>query len=172
MRKVYFLVAIAIGGAWYFKGSMTLLPDSHVQAAGWSLPSVPIGSEILGIVTSLFTGNGPTPPHVSSPTGTMGNTLYSAAQTVRPSAAKPVPAAGPAPNVQGAPTKGVDLGNVPPELVRFVTPALLTSTPSGTQDLSPVARFALQQIIVQARANPAAFREQLDVMARAPRGQQ
>jgi hypothetical protein len=50
----------------------------------------------------------------------------------------------------------------------FVNASLLTTTPSGTQDLSPEARIVLQQIIARTRANPSAFKEQLGVA----RGQQ
>ena len=68
--------------------------------------------------------------------------------------------------------KGADLRNIPPELLKFITPSLLTTTPTGTKDLSPAARLALRQIMTQARANPAAFKEQLGVVARSLRGQQ
>ena len=75
----------------------------------------------------------------------------------------------------GAPIAGIAKGgepNIPPELLRLVNLSLLTTTPTGTHDLSPASRLALQQIMAQARANPAAFKAQSGSVANAPRGQQ
>jgi hypothetical protein len=61
---------------------------------------------------------------------------------------------------------------IPPELERFMSPSLLTTSPAGTRGLSPDSRLALRQIVAQARANPAAFMAQLNAVAKASRGQQ
>jgi hypothetical protein len=70
-------------------------------------------------------------------------------------------AAGSAPGIGGG------LGHIPPELIPFMNSSLLTTTPAGTQDLSPASRLALQQIAAQARSNPAAFQQQLAAAAKA-----
>jgi hypothetical protein len=60
--------------------------------------------------------------------------------------------------------------NIPPELLRFANPALLTTTADGARELGPAARMALRQIVAQARANPAALKEQYGAVAKATHG--
>jgi hypothetical protein len=63
MRNTFILIAILIGGGWYMRRNVSLTPDSHVQSAGWSLPTLGIGQGqgILAIVTSMVMGHGQTP---------------------------------------------------------------------------------------------------------------
>jgi hypothetical protein len=162
MRKVVFLV-VAMAAGWYVKEHMNA-GDHHERMAEFSLPAMGIGQGegFLAMVSALLHGHG---------------------QTRQDGATKPAssPVVSTPSSPTGSPTsggttaagfsKGPDL-TIPPELLKFVNPSLLTTTPGGTQDLSPAARLALQQIISQARANPTAFREQYGAMAKTMRGQQ
>jgi hypothetical protein len=147
VRKILFL-AFVIGGAWYVKGHSNLPPGRNAQNDGISFPNVPGGQGretpgFLATMSTFLSGRG----QPASQTTTSSVTV-----------------------AHGSP-KGAEL-TIPPELLKFINPSLLTTTPTGTRELSPEARLALQQIIAQARANPTAFTEQYAAAAKALRGQQ
>jgi hypothetical protein len=166
MKKMLILVLLIVCGGTYFKDNLTSGLDSHVQSVGMSLPTLGVGrfSEVWGKVTAML------------PWQQAGGASFGFNQAGQALAARPGPSNAPTASSaysgsfgqSGA--RGPDLGNIPAELVRFMTPSLLTTTPAGTQNLSPEARVALQLITAQARANPAAFKEQLSAAAKASSG--
>jgi hypothetical protein len=173
MKKMLILVLLIVCGGTYFKDNLTSGLDSHVQSMGMSLPTLGVGrfSELWGKVTAML------------PWQQAGGASFGFSQAGQALAARPGPSN--APTASSAYTgsfgqnggsfgqngaRGPDLGNIPAELVRFMTPSLLTTTPAGTQNLSPEARVALQLIMAQARANPVAFKEQLSAAAKASSG--
>jgi hypothetical protein len=146
MKKLVVPALVVIGGVSYMKLPM----DGHMQSTGLSLPSMNIGpvASLTGLISWMLPGQS------------------SAATNLDES-------------INGNTARGIDPGlskgaepRIPPELMRFMNPSLLTNTPTGTQDLSPEARVALQRIMVQARANPTAFKEQLAAMTKTSHGQQ
>jgi hypothetical protein len=162
MRKLMVMM-IVVGAVGYY--IRTSSPDSHVLSAG--LSGIPAVAQVQSLVATLLP------------------TLMPGTQTANASAAAPARAAPAMPNItttngtyNGATNSGstnaggAGVGGlvVPPELTRFVNPSLLTSNPTGTQNLSPASQAALQQIITQARANPAAFKDQLNAVARQVQG--
>jgi hypothetical protein len=166
MKKMLILVLLIVCGGTYFKDNLTAGLDGHVQSVGLSLPTLGVGrfSEVWGKVTAML------------PWQQAGGASFGFNQAGQALAARPGPSN--APTASSAYTGsfgqsgalGPDLGNIPAELVRFMTPSLLTTTPAGTQNLSPEARVALQLIMAQARANPVAFKEQLSAAAKASSG--
>lgn len=155
MRRLLFLMSLVIAGGWYLKSNLNSM-DGHVQSAGWSLPTLGVGqlSEVVGTVSLILRSPGPAASPISSPQDSSPGSHNSPA--------------GVASSSGGAGLAKDGNFTIAPELLRFVNPSLLTTSPSGTQNLSPEARIALRQIIAQARANPAAFKEQLNTA----RGQQ
>ncbi|MSP02592.1 MAG: hypothetical protein EXR07_16315 [Acetobacteraceae bacterium] len=185
MRTFLFLVVLAVGGAWYLKGNVSLMPDDHVRSTGLSLSNLGGAqvSGLIGMATSMLFGAGQNQsqaPGVNGPSG--GGQQSVATGPARAPVAKPpaLPAVTSAtgtyitPPPGAAPANGVAKGGeftIPPELLKFMTPSLLTTAPAGTQSLSPVAQQALQQIMAQARANPTAFKDQFGGVAKTLRGQ-
>jgi hypothetical protein len=55
-------------------------------------------------------------------------------------------------------------------LLKSVDPSLLLATSSGTLGLTPDGKLALQQLIVQARANPASAGDHSGPVAKVPQG--
>ena len=181
MKKLIVLVAITVCGGWYLKSNLIAGPDSHVQSVAPSLSSLGVnqGTQMLAVVTGLLHGPATTTPtenraidmqpavapsHLDAQRHTVALGHVPSGQTSSSGQSSPsgrVPAA----SASVIPAS-VDLAHMPSELVRFVTPALLTTTPTGTQDLSASGQLALRLLVAQARANPAAFREQLAVAAR------
>jgi hypothetical protein len=158
MRKLM-VIMVVIGAVGYY--IRTSSPDGHVLSAG-----VPGVAQIQSLVATLIP------------------TLMPGAQTANASVAA-TRAAPAMPNIttaNGTYNSATNSGStggggagagglvVPPELTGFVNPSLLTSNPAGTQNLSPASQAALQQIIAQARANPAAFKDQLNAVARQVQG--
>jgi hypothetical protein len=182
MRKLLF-VMIAIGGVgWYIRGN----PTGPVPGAGGSLLTMGLGQAQMAFTSlaGLLMQHGLGPQAASAP-GTAGapGTVGAAGTVGTPgTVAAPAPRTMPAmPNVTslsgtyvGSTNAGSTNGGaaaaggfvVPPELTRFVNPSLLTSNPTGTQNLSPESQAALQQIIARVRANPSAFKEQLSAVAK------
>jgi hypothetical protein len=132
MRKLMFFMVIAGSGFWYLKSNGNILSDDHTQAAGFALPTLGVGtaSGVMSTVTAWLQG-------AAVPTS-------AAKQPVMPAA--PVASANP--------------GNISPDLLKYLNPSLLTTSPAGAQTLTPAGQQVLQQIIAQARANPAAFKDQ------------
>jgi hypothetical protein len=162
MKKLLFIAVLMVGGASYFKNNLGAMSDTHTLTTGWSLPTLGVGqfSDVTARISTMLPSFLQSTPPAPEP-------QYAA---VQPAAAAPGTANGiRTASAPAAVAKSSGLGNIPPELVRFVNLSLLTTTPTGTQDLSPASRQALQQITAQARANPAAFKEQLSAMAKPPR---
>ena len=151
MRKYYFLLALLVGGGWFLNGSAGLNPDGHVQSAGWSLPTLGIGQGqgILGMIGAMVNGHAQPPDPASAGPQTL---------TAR---ATPI-------NGLAAAEKTGDVV-VPPELIRFMNPAMVTTASNGTQSLNPAAQAALQQIMAQAHANTVAVKEQPGAAGKATR---
>ena len=153
LRNYGFIFALIIGGGWFLSGSAGLNPDSHVQSAGWSPPTLGVGQGqgILAMIGTTVAGHSQPPdPAPAAP------------QTV---AGRIAPNNGRA-NVAGPEKSG---GVVPPELIRFMNPSMVTTAPNGTQSLSPAARAALRQLLVQTRANANPVKEQPGATGKATR---
>jgi hypothetical protein len=157
MRTLLFLVALVIGGGWFLKANLPT--EDRTRGARSSLPTQggEQGSGLVALITSMVMGHGQVPQGTARPATTpnviSANGMHS----------------GLGDSVSGTGLARGDQLSISPELMRFMTPSLLTTTPAGTQALSPAAQLALQQIMAQARANPAAFREQLNAVAGAAR---
>lgn len=155
MKKMFVLAAIVAVSFNYIRGNMAS-SDGHVQSAGFGLPSLGFGqvSDVVDRISVLVSG--PSPAPVQGPVAIASVAPAQAMTASRQGSIRPVNAqygsvaAGNTPSgnapvgtanagTTGQPmTKGVDLSNVPPELVRFMTPALLTTVPAGTQISAPL----------------------------------
>ena len=144
MRKLMFFIVVAGGGFWYLKSNVNILSDDHTHTVGFALPTLGVGSAsgvMSAVIAWLHGAPQPYGPEIT-------NMPKSPGLAVSPTASAANPA------------------TVPPELLKYLNPSLLTTSPTGAQTLTPSGQQALQQIIAQAliaqaRANPAAFREQV-----------
>lgn len=149
MRLAKFVFLIAFAGFIYYEAHGGM--DGRILGTAWSVPAlgVRVMTFISGITGSL-TGQAPIETEETATDGTI--VLMMPAGT----------------DAQGVKTFKRIV--VPPELTKFMTPSLLKTDPAGAQTLSPAAQLALWEIITQARANPAAFKEQVTALAKPPRG--
>ena len=169
MTKLLFLVIVAFGAAMFLKGKMSVTSDNQIHVAGLTVRNPAADSPIMGVVTTMLPNRqddaaGSPRYGVANPAGP-GLPIVTSATGIHSGS---VQGGSPGP---GSARVG-EVGNIPPELMRFVNPSLLTSTPAGTQNLSPAAQQTLLRIIVQARANPAAFKDQLSAVTKTLRGSQ
>ncbi len=156
MRIYYAVLGLLIGVGWYLYGNASLIPDSHVQSAGWSLPNSAIGQVkgYLAMIGAMATGKGqsaevtPIAPPTAAGKGGTNNGQASNAPTASP--------------------KANDVA-VPPNLIRLMNPAMVTTARDGTQSLNPEAQAALRQIIAQSHANAPAFKDQPAAASKATR---
>jgi len=158
MKKLLLLVVIVAGGLSYLRNNAIV--DPHTQTAGWSFPTLGVGSAsgLAAMITSMLPGPGQIASAGGSPQSETSQNMSSTNVTHIA-------------NPAGGGAKGVGSGTTPSDLMRFVNPSLLTTTADGTQSLSPAGQQALQQIVAMARTNPAAFKEQLATGAKPSRGQ-
>jgi hypothetical protein len=151
MKKLLLLVIVVIAVASFFKHHLGTAPTGFTSTSGAAAPVTAAASvaEVLAKISRTLTSQ------VATHTGQQAGVARSPSSTDSPNGK--------------AFTKGGEMA-IPADVLRFVNLSLLTATPTGIQDLSPESRQILRQIIEQARANPAAFRDQLSTVAQTMRG--
>ena len=174
MKKLLVLAIALAGGSTYLGSTggqginnLSINPETQVPFTNMTMGSLP-GAQILGILMTAWQGLsqtsgqqtvlGPQPAASVLPAG------------FAPPGLAPAPAQTPLAARVSAPAqqaRGADLGNLPPELPRQFTPALLNGDQAALQNLNPVQQQMIQQLIGQARANPTAFMDQLKVVNKA-----
>ena len=197
MRSLLFFVVLAVGGIVFLKGNVNLTPDDHVRSTGPSVAGLGIpnlfggGSQIaamLGMATSMLTSAaGQTQPirpaTVAMPNGMQPNGVQTGATPGRPPASRPpampqvtsatgtyVPPG--ANGTTGIPApKGGDT-IIPPESMRFLPTPRGNAPQAGAQNLNPAQTQMVQQLPAQSNANPAAYKDRFEAVAKALRGQQ
>ena len=192
MRSLLFFVVLAVGGVVFLKGNVNLTPDDHVRSTGPSVAGLGIpnlfggGSQIsamLGMATSMLTGAAGQTQPVRPATIAMPNGTQTAATPGRPPAPKPpaMPQVTSATGTYVPPGANVAAGNqapkggdsiIPPELMRFLPVPGGNAPPAGAQNLNPAQTQMVQQLLAQSKANPAAYKDQFEAVAKALRGQQ
>jgi hypothetical protein len=162
MKKLMMLIIVATLGVAAARGDLGFSPDKFIRAAGISLPHVGVDAAGLRTIVMAVLGHGQPQPAVSSATEPFP------AGVASPAGAMPRKVETERPVLGFGGSRDLV---IPPALTKYVTPSLLTANPSGMQNLDPASRLALQQIIIQARANPAAFKVQLSAVANTLHGQ-
>ncbi len=181
MRKLLLIVLAVIGMGALLRGVAGFGSDRHVAVAGLGLPTLGFGQigSILTTVTALLKPDPSAADLADTISGNGQQTSNSQIVTAGPNVIRPQAPAGanmqpPPQSLASAPANqqpgGPDLRNIPPELLRFLNPALITTLPSGKQEMTPAAREALRQLVNQARTNPAAVRDQLLSVGKSLRG--
>ena len=138
MLRLLMFLLIGIGGAWHVETHAAWAEQDASVEQGPREPGGGKLSQVITMATTLLHGLG------------LSSLAISSGQPAKPVTPPDLSAliSGGEPNLDA----------VPPEVLRFLNPSLLTVSASGTPTLNPTARQTIQQMIAEARANPAAFK--------------